>query len=380
MSTQDLLRGIQSNATNNINRTSSKGRGGGGRGGGGRGGGGFGIFANEFVDVVYEVEDLGIVGAPSQEELSAAEKKKKQRRFQARRKKKKKQAKEGGEDREEMVNNKGGGGLKGSDSKKNLNVKFVDGLDDMSYKDVGGGSNGGGNAPLNEGGGENNNPEDGGGYGNGSGIDVVELGAAVESSSSPKPYTIPSMPPSSRHLPGTLLLKSRPPSGRLARHNPPCFSKWHVTTSGINRDILTLEADAKLFGSNLKVNTSIPDKSDYVALHKSDRPMSAGRGLKKKKGHTLINDPFPQSPTKNRRPQSASCGRKKIEKEEKRRYDKPRWNVETMLDESRQGFAQVRKHPGVNVRVAEEKAREYREHWKPVDRRFFCTTQNEFGF
>ena len=125
---------------------------------------------------------------------------------------------------------------------------------------------------------------------------------------------------------------------------------------------------------------SIPDKSDYVALHKSDRPMSAGRGLKKKKGHTLINDPFPQSPTKNRRPQSASCGRKKIEKEEKRRYDKARWNVETMLDESRQGFAQVRKHPGVNVRVAEEKAREYREHWKPVDRRFFCTTQNEFGF
>lgn len=138
---------------------------------------GFGIFANEFVDVVYEVEDLGIVGAPSQEELAAAEKKKKQRRFQARRKKKKKQAKEGGEDREEMVNNKGGGGLKGSDSKKNLNVKFVDSLDDMSSKDVGGGSNGGGNAPLNEGGGENNNPEDGGGYGNGSGIDVVELGA-----------------------------------------------------------------------------------------------------------------------------------------------------------------------------------------------------------
>ena len=160
MSTQDLLRGIQSNATNNLNRLKQKGRGAGAKGksaskkGPGeeclRGnncycstnqkssslhcGAGFGIFANEFVDVAYEVEDLGIVGAPSKEEIALAEKKKKSRRLQARRKKKR-QAKD-------ENNNAGGGGsgiaggLKDSDSKKNLNVKFVEpSLDDMSSKD-----------------------------------------------------------------------------------------------------------------------------------------------------------------------------------------------------------------------------------------------------
>ena len=90
MSTQDLLRAVKSNASSNTTRT--KGKGGAGKKAGGGGGVGvrvgrskkkapnFGIFANEFIDIAFEVEDLGVINADGEDAYEKRKNKKGDRR------------------------------------------------------------------------------------------------------------------------------------------------------------------------------------------------------------------------------------------------------------------------------------------------------------
>ena len=55
-----------------------------------------------------------------------------------------------------------------------------------------------------------------------------------------------------------------------------------------------------------------------------------------------------------------------------------RWNIETTIEDD--GRAKIRKCPPVNVKEVERRAEAWRENWKPVDRKFFNTTNLEMGF
>ena len=60
-------------------------------------------------------------------------------------------------------------------------------------------------------------------------------------------------------------------------------------------------------------------------------------------------------------------------------HDKPRWNVESTLDESRETGPKITQHPGVNTVRAESAAKACEEKWRPVNERFFHTTTTNTG-
>jgi len=193
-----------------------------------------------------------------------------------------------------------------------------------------------------------------------------------------------SQKPSDRSAPGTLRLNRRPLSGRSARHPDHPFSKWNVDGKPVDRDILTLETDAILFGpANTKqpAGTSIPPTSSYKPLHSSGRPMSSTRSTRAMRGHAVTSAAVPVSPGKTRRPRSAHVNYPKVASKGREIVGgKPRWNIESSLDPSRESGPRITKHPGVSAEKARASAVALAAKWKPVNARFFVTTNTEFGF
>jgi len=152
--------------------------------------------------------------------------------------------------------------------------------------------------------------------------------------------------------------KHRPLQGREARHADHVFSKWKVEGKCADRDILCIDADA-LF---------------------HNRPPAKGKTRPKSAGPRRVPPPpdAASSPTKTRRPLSAHVNYRRSNAPPQINYDKPRWNVEATLDDSRQSSAKLTSHPGIDYERAQQCANE--RQFKPVNMRFFnTTTSNAYG-
>ncbi|GMI39124.1 hypothetical protein TeGR_g9591 [Tetraparma gracilis] len=172
----------------------------------------------------------------------------------------------------------------------------------------------------------------------------------------------------------SLYAKNRPLQGKNARHVGAPFEKWKVDSKMVDRNLLTIEKDAEYAQAQRKKGKGVGG-GEGEGNNRRARPTTAG-SQRGGGGEGVV----PGSPTKTRRPQSAhvnypgrpGTGGGRV-------HDKPRWNVESALDESRRPFPKLTQHPGFDTNRAERAAEAWGARWKPVDQRFFATTATGYG-